>query len=95
MPESMDEWLRREGREKRELRAKGLHRHWMVVEKGWQENIPHSLSLKHQDIYSFQRHASATGAFQRWATMKGLYLLDSTYERYQREVLRKKLGLLR
>lgn len=64
------------------------HKHWVFGTK-IQENVRHPMSQKHRNLSSRMRHDQATGKFDRWRKKKGLKLLDATYDRYKREVLKK------
>ena len=74
-----------------ELKKKGIHKHWVATGDKWMENIVHPISERHNDLFSLRKHRLETGALQRWAKKKGLYLTDSTYDMYN-EVLKKELG---
>jgi len=65
-----------------------LHKHWIIT-KNNARNVWHPVSQKHRNIETQIRHDLKTGKLQRWAKRKGLYLTDSTYERYKREVLKR------
>ena len=51
------------------------------------KNIVHPISQKHRHIESQLKHDVATGKFEKWRKKKKLKLLDSTYEKYKKEVL--------
>lgn len=64
------------------------HKHWVYGKKEM-KNIRHPISQKHRNIQSKMRHDISTGKFDRWRKRKGLKLLDATYNRYKKEVLKR------
>ena len=68
--------------------VKKTHIHW-VYGKNTMQRVSHPVSTKHRNIESRLKHDIETGKFKRWTKGKNLRMLDSTYERYENEVLRR------
>lgn len=74
-------------------KEKKYHKHWVRVSgKKFQNYYWHPVSVKHRNIFSQRRHDLKTGKLWRWIKRKGLPRVDSSVERYEKEVLRKKIS---
>jgi len=64
----------------------GMHTHWIFGTK-YQERTTHPISIEHRNVSSIIRHDRETGKYEEWAKSKGLKLVDSTEDKYIREVI--------
>lgn len=86
MPKSLPKRKKTEKKTSFKDMIKKSHTHW-VAGKKWNTRIKHSIDVKHKDPKTMVRHDLATGELQKWAKRKKLHLVDSTFEKYKKEVL--------
>lgn len=73
------------------MMPKKYHTHWLVSrDKNFIERKSHPISTKHRDWESQEHHDRATGKYQRWLKRNKLKMVDSSRDRYIREVLKKR-----
>jgi len=67
----------------------GYHTHWVTTKK-MHKRILHPISRSHRDPNTQWRHDVTTGKYQRWLKENRLLMVDSSRDRYIREVIRRR-----